>query len=284
MYEKGVTPMDREDISAFADGEIASITLPAALAVLATREGQASWTLYHHIGDALRSVDLASNVSAGFAARMAARMAAEPSLTALAAGSARPAPRPHLAPGRRRAPLTYAQSVARAGSAGAAPVFPMLRAWLGWRDSSASTQALSQLMLSFAAVGAALAAMTAAAWFAAPLSSLRAGMVALDGGVIAAPFSLHSSDGAASQNGAEAFALLPRRDARAPHMPDAEPAVSSAPVQGRRATDRKRLMRKGTYPDGQMTDYLLAHQEFSPSPYPETQYVRGMPVAADGGK
>jgi sigma-E factor negative regulatory protein RseA len=72
----------QERISVFADGETSDQQLDIALAELRGEEGKASWGLYHHIGDLLRSDDMAMPLSAGFSAGMAARLAAEPALVA----------------------------------------------------------------------------------------------------------------------------------------------------------------------------------------------------------
>jgi sigma-E factor negative regulatory protein RseA len=72
----------QERISVFADGETSDQQLDIALAELRGEEGKASWGLYHHIGDLLRSEDMAMPLSAGFSAGMAARLAAEPALVA----------------------------------------------------------------------------------------------------------------------------------------------------------------------------------------------------------
>jgi sigma-E factor negative regulatory protein RseA len=71
-----------ERISVFADGETSDEQLDIALAELRSKEGTASWDLYHQIGDLLRSDDMAVPLSAGFSASMAARLAAEPALVA----------------------------------------------------------------------------------------------------------------------------------------------------------------------------------------------------------
>ena len=72
----------REDISAFADGELAGQHVETALAALRQEQGLADWELYHQIGDVLRSDDMAVTLSPGFANRMAARLDAEPIIIA----------------------------------------------------------------------------------------------------------------------------------------------------------------------------------------------------------
>ncbi|MGN6703855.1 MAG: RseA family anti-sigma factor [Burkholderiaceae bacterium] len=73
--------MNSELISALADGEVDGADLPAALAAAADASGQATWGLYHGIGDALRAPELAEVLSDDFAIRFAARFDAEPALT-----------------------------------------------------------------------------------------------------------------------------------------------------------------------------------------------------------
>ena len=72
------TNMTREQISAFADGELPDGHLDIALAALRQDDGRDAWNLYHQVGDALRSDDLNMQPSAGFNARMFALLDAEP--------------------------------------------------------------------------------------------------------------------------------------------------------------------------------------------------------------
>lgn len=81
--------LNRERISAFADGELDDAQTDAALMALRGDEARADWALYHQIGDLLRSDDMAVGLSAGFSARLAARLDAEPTCIAPAA-TARP--------------------------------------------------------------------------------------------------------------------------------------------------------------------------------------------------
>jgi sigma-E factor negative regulatory protein RseA len=71
------TNMTREQISAFADNELSDGHADIALAALRQQDGRDTWNLYHQIGDALRSDDLNTQLSADFAARMFARLDAE---------------------------------------------------------------------------------------------------------------------------------------------------------------------------------------------------------------
>jgi sigma-E factor negative regulatory protein RseA len=75
----------QEKISALADGELGPSELEAVFASLRKPEVRKEWDLYHQIGDALRSEDMASDLSPDFAARMAARLDAEPTIFAPAA-------------------------------------------------------------------------------------------------------------------------------------------------------------------------------------------------------
>lgn len=72
----------QEQISAFADGELDGSRTDGAVAALRLPEGQAAWDLYHQIGDALRSEEMAFALSPNFAARMTARLEAEPAIVA----------------------------------------------------------------------------------------------------------------------------------------------------------------------------------------------------------
>ncbi|MNS42947.1 hypothetical protein D3C72_753410 [compost metagenome] len=71
------TNMTREQISAFADNELSDGHVDIALAALRQQEGRDTWNMYHQIGDALRSDDLNTQLSAGFNSRMFALLDAE---------------------------------------------------------------------------------------------------------------------------------------------------------------------------------------------------------------
>lgn len=75
--------MIREQISAFADGELADRQLDDAFAAVRQSEGRADWEIYHQIGDVLRSEDISVTLSPGFASRMAARLESEPEIIAI---------------------------------------------------------------------------------------------------------------------------------------------------------------------------------------------------------
>ncbi len=76
------TNMTQEQISAFADGEIADSHVELALAALRQQKGRVTWDAYHQIGDVLRSEEMAFGLSPDFATRMAARLDAEPTIVA----------------------------------------------------------------------------------------------------------------------------------------------------------------------------------------------------------
>lgn len=74
--------MTQEQISAFADGELADGHVDLALAALRQETGRATWDVYHQINDVLCSDDLSCALSPGFSARFAARLASEPTVIA----------------------------------------------------------------------------------------------------------------------------------------------------------------------------------------------------------
>jgi sigma-E factor negative regulatory protein RseA len=80
--------MTREQISAFVDNEASDGHVEITLAALHQDAGRATWNLYHQIGDALRSDDLNTKLSADFNARLFARLEAEPVIIAPALTSA----------------------------------------------------------------------------------------------------------------------------------------------------------------------------------------------------
>lgn len=74
--------MTQEQISAFVDNEAGEGHVETTMAALHQDAGRASWNLYHQIGDALRSDDLNTKLSADFNARLFARLDAEPTIIA----------------------------------------------------------------------------------------------------------------------------------------------------------------------------------------------------------
>lgn len=67
-----------EQISAFADGELASFDQSGVLTALRAPAERAVWDDYHHIGDIIRSVEMAAAVHPEFAARTVALLESEP--------------------------------------------------------------------------------------------------------------------------------------------------------------------------------------------------------------
>ena len=78
----GTGELSKQQISAFADGELPNDEVPAVMAVLRATERTADWDIYHQIGDVLRSETMAAPLSARFTENLAARLAAEPPLLA----------------------------------------------------------------------------------------------------------------------------------------------------------------------------------------------------------
>lgn len=74
--------MAQEQISALTDGELADNQIDGVLAALHQPGERTTWEVYHHLGDVLRSEEMAFTFSPGFAARMAARLDAEPAIVA----------------------------------------------------------------------------------------------------------------------------------------------------------------------------------------------------------
>lgn len=79
--------LSKQQISAFADGELPDHEVRTVIAALRAPGCRSDWDIYHQIGDTLRSDPMAAPFSAGFSDRFAARLAAEPTLVA---------PRPRL--------------------------------------------------------------------------------------------------------------------------------------------------------------------------------------------
>lgn len=76
--------MTQEEISTFADGEATPSQTDAALAALSATDSVArqQWTTLHRIGDALRSNELALDMSPDFMRRFSARLEQEPTIIA----------------------------------------------------------------------------------------------------------------------------------------------------------------------------------------------------------
>lgn len=76
----------REQLSALADGELASAHCAQAVAFADCDEGRAAWHEYHLIGDVLRSSELARPLSCDLIARLRADIAAESGGSTLVTG------------------------------------------------------------------------------------------------------------------------------------------------------------------------------------------------------
>jgi sigma-E factor negative regulatory protein RseA len=74
--------MTKEQISALLDSELSDAHIDVALAALRQSEGRVTWDVYHHIGDVLRSDDMAQGLHSDFTARMLARLDEEPPILA----------------------------------------------------------------------------------------------------------------------------------------------------------------------------------------------------------
>jgi sigma-E factor negative regulatory protein RseA len=74
--------IDKEKISAFADGELGDGEVEAVLSALRDPEALAAWDAYHRAGDILRSEELAIEMSAGFTSKLMGRLAEEPAIVA----------------------------------------------------------------------------------------------------------------------------------------------------------------------------------------------------------
>ena len=64
------------------DGELDTALLPSAMSSLHQASGRQQWDIYHHIGDVLRSEEMAYIPSENFSERLAAQLAKEPSFIA----------------------------------------------------------------------------------------------------------------------------------------------------------------------------------------------------------
>jgi sigma-E factor negative regulatory protein RseA len=74
--------LSKEQISAFADGELSDAQADVVLASLRTEQGMAAWNAYHLIGDAARSDEMAVAMSPDFFSKFSARLDAEPTIIA----------------------------------------------------------------------------------------------------------------------------------------------------------------------------------------------------------
>lgn len=67
--------MQREQLSALADGALAGDELAQALQWAGTEQGQATWKIYHLVGDVLRSPELAEHGRSPMVARLREQLA-----------------------------------------------------------------------------------------------------------------------------------------------------------------------------------------------------------------
>ncbi|HEY4071627.1 MAG TPA: sigma-E factor negative regulatory protein [Herbaspirillum sp.] len=74
--------LNKEQISAFADGELSDAQADVVLASLRTEQGMAAWNAYHLVGDAARSDEMAVAMSPDFFSKFSARLEAEPTIIA----------------------------------------------------------------------------------------------------------------------------------------------------------------------------------------------------------
>jgi sigma-E factor negative regulatory protein RseA len=74
--------MTQEKISALADGEVPDTQLDMVFAALRSSEGREAWSMYHQIGDAMRSDDMAIKMSPDFTERLMKRLDEEPTIIA----------------------------------------------------------------------------------------------------------------------------------------------------------------------------------------------------------
>lgn len=211
--------MIREEISAFSDGELAQHRCDEVARKLRQRDERDCWSLYHRIGDTLRSDDMAVCLSEGFSARMAARLDLEPAIIS------RPAETRVLAPA-----VVLAQ--------GALPTLhgPAGR-WTAGRK--------------FLVPG--LAAAAAVVYLGLPKL-----MVATDSFGSKPSVELAMKSGA-TESQLSGLVVLQNSDSP--------------------SRERVEVLR-----DSRMDEYLLAHQQFSPSLYSSAQFARSATFATNTGK
>jgi sigma-E factor negative regulatory protein RseA len=73
---------NQQYISELMDGELDTALLPSAMSSLHQASGRQQWDIYHHIGDVLRSEEMAYIPSENFSERLAAQLAKETSFIA----------------------------------------------------------------------------------------------------------------------------------------------------------------------------------------------------------
>lgn len=135
--------MTGEQISALADGELPEQHIDKVLAALRQPEARADWDLYHQIGDAMRSDDMAVAMSPDFAARMAARLDAEPTIIAPVEPRADDAARKAPSRGEARRWAVPSMVAAAAMASAAFLATPQLMVAMKGGDTSAPQQAIA---------------------------------------------------------------------------------------------------------------------------------------------
>ena len=73
---------NQQHISALMDGELDTELLPSVISSVHQASGREQWDIYHHIGDVLRSEEMAYNPTNNFSKRLAIQLANEPSFIA----------------------------------------------------------------------------------------------------------------------------------------------------------------------------------------------------------
>lgn len=111
-----------------ADNELAMSDVEAVTLALRQPSLQASWAMYHQIGDVLRSDDMAIAFSAGFNARMIARLDAEPTYLAPVAEQAA---MPGLNSAKRSVGWSGRRLMVPGLAAAAAAAFFVMPQWFG---------------------------------------------------------------------------------------------------------------------------------------------------------
>jgi sigma-E factor negative regulatory protein RseA len=214
--------MMREEISAFADGELARHRWDDVAKKLRQPAEQDCWALYHQIGDALRSDDTATTLSAGFSARLAARLDLEPAIIARPPDAATSIPQVMVSP------IGEPALKANAGR------------WIGGRKL----------------IVPGLAAAAAVAYLGLP--HLMVANNSFDSGrpVERAMQAARPGDMAQKLSG-----------------------LMVAQNGGAVPPERVEVLR-----DSRMDEYLLAHQQFSPSLYSSAQFARSATFATNTGK
>ncbi|MEB0135570.1 sigma-E factor negative regulatory protein [Actimicrobium sp. CCC2.4] len=209
--------MMREEISAFADGELAKHRWDDVAKKLRQPAEQDCWALYHQIGDVLRSDDMATMLSADFSARLAARLDLEPAIIA------------------RPPDATTSISQVMVSPTGKPALKAKAGRWMGGRK--------------FIVPG--LAAAAAVAYMGLPQ------LMMFDSG------------------------LSVERALQAAQGDRAQKLTGLMVAQNRGAVPPERVE---VLRDSRMDEYLLAHQQFSPSLYSSAQFARSATFATNTGK